>query len=76
MNNARRKSITDLVQKIAEIKADFESLRDEEQEYFDNMPEALQGGDKGQAAENAIDQLETAIDNLDEAISSAEGAAE
>lgn len=76
MNAARRKAITDLVQKISEIKADLEGLRDEEQEYFDAMPENMQGGDKGSASESARDQLDSAIDDLDNAISNAEGACE
>jgi exonuclease VII small subunit len=36
-----------------------------EQEYFDNMPESLQGGDKGSAAEAAVDALDSAVSNLD-----------
>ena len=38
------------------------------------MPESLQGGDKGQAAESAIDAMDTAMDNIDSAMSDLEGA--
>lgn len=31
-----------------EAQAEAEELRDEEQDYYDNMPESLQGGEKGQ----------------------------
>lgn len=39
-------------------------MRDEEQEYYHNMPENMQGGDKGQKAEENAAALETAVDNL------------
>lgn len=42
----------------------IEDLRDEEQDYYDNMPESLQGGDKGSTAEAAIEALTTASDSL------------
>ena len=41
------------------------ALRDEEQEHFDNMPESLQGSEKGQAAEASVQQLEEAIGLLE-----------
>lgn len=66
MNKARREAISKLIDMIDEIRSDVAGLRDEEQDYFDNMPESLQGGDKGQAAEEAISALEDAYNSLDE----------
>jgi prefoldin subunit 5 len=74
MNKKRREAIDDLVNKINEIKEAAESLRDEEQEAFDNMPESLQQGDKGQAMEEAISNLDDAVNALEEAISGLESA--
>lgn len=76
MNNQRRKAIAAALSTfealnlndVANILADVEALRDEEQEYFDNMPEGLQGGDKGSMAEEAIGQLEEAIERLQEIV--------
>lgn len=51
---------------IAEYKAELEGYRDEEQEYFGNMPESLQGGEKGSAAEEAVASMDSAISELDE----------
>lgn len=101
MNNARRKAIgrirDDLearkaeVEKLKEvldgIKEDIDGIVEEEQEYFDNMPESLQGGEKGEMAEAAIRALTDAAEkieaaasdldsNIDEAISELETAAE
>ena len=72
MNDARRKLIKQANEKttaaaalIEEAKELLEQARDEEQEYLDNMPESFQSGDKGSAAQEAIDALETAISDLD-----------
>jgi uncharacterized protein YukE len=46
-----------------------EAIRDDEQEYLDNMPAGLQGGEKGEAAQNAIDAMETAMGKLEDAMS-------
>lgn len=50
------------------IKAQVSDLRDEEQEYLDNMPESFQNGDKGDASQNAIDELDNAESYLYNAI--------
>lgn len=54
--------------KVADAQSQLETLRDEEQEYFDNMPEGLQAGDKGSVAEEAIGNLEQAVDSADEVV--------
>lgn len=50
MNKERRKAISDLVDRVEELKAEVESLMNEEQEYYDNMPESIQNGEKGDTA--------------------------
>lgn len=78
MNKERRKQIDDIrnnlldVSPLEEAKSTLEGLRDEEQEYFDNMPEGFQQGDKGQAAEAAVSALEAAIEAIDTMLSSFE----
>lgn len=77
MNNDRRKQITkalsafealDLENKLEDIKSLFEEIRDDEQEYYDNMPESLQGSEKGEKAEAAVSALEEILDALSEMI--------
>lgn len=74
MNNDRRKQIAELRERAERIREDLESIkesveciRDDEQEYFDNMPESLQGGEKGDRATAAVDELDNAIACFDEA---------
>lgn len=82
MNNDRRKAIADIVSSVEKLSGDVQSLRDQlesqtndEQEYFDNMPESLQGGEKGQNAEQAVDALTEALDKLQEATDALDEAA-
>lgn len=81
MNSNRRKSLRALSDKLAELrgaiddaKSELESLRDEETDYRDNMPDSLREGDKGQAADTACDALDSAVDSLDTIISELESA--
>lgn len=77
MNKGRRAEIEKLEKRLEElkesataIKTDIESIRDEEQDYFDNMHENFQQGEKGQAAETNVQNLESAIEQFDDIESS------
>ncbi len=81
MNKNRRKELMEWVKKVAEWIAQGEELKDElenicsdEQDYFDNMPENLQGSMRGMDAEEAIDAMNEAIESMDNAIEAAEEA--
>ncbi len=76
MNKDRRTEINKAIGMLQEALSILETARDEEQEYYDNMPESLQGSERGEAAEQAVSNLEDACSNLEDAISSAESAAE
>lgn len=81
MNKQQRKTLAGALAKLGAVKEALEAakqvvsdLAEEEQEKFDNMPEGLQGGEKGQAIEEAAntlseisDSLQTALDALEEA---------
>ena len=47
MNKQRRQQPNELAEKIRALKDEVETLRDEEQDYYDNMPESFQNGEKG-----------------------------
>ena len=76
MNKARRKALDEVLSKIEEAKELLENLQAEEEEYRDNMPENLQGSERYEAADAAVDNMSSAVDALDEAISSIESAQE
>lgn len=54
---------------IENLKDKAGDLKDEEQEYYDNMPSGLQSGDKGETAQSAVSELESAESDFDDAIS-------
>ena len=68
MNKQRRKIISECTLQIEEIKLKLEDVKSDEEFAFDSMPENLQGSERGEEMEEAIDCLEEAIDSLDSAI--------
>lgn len=76
MNNARCKKLRALADRLGEIMYDLEMFKDEEENYIDNMPDNLQGSERYERAEDALNSLDTAYDNLDEVINSIEEACE
>ena len=72
MNKARRASlklalskIETLTAYIEEIKEDLQSVLDEEEEAYENLPESIQGSEKGEQMQEYIDSLdEFDIDEL------------
>lgn len=68
MNDARRKVIGEAVAALNTALALIEQCAEEEREYYDNMPENMQNGEKGEAASNAAGALEEARDNTQNTI--------
>lgn len=82
MNKNRRNELRNWVKKAEEwsskgeeLKRELENICSDEQDYFDNMPENLQGGMRGMDAEEAIDAMNDAISSMDDAIEAANEAA-
>ena len=68
MNKHRRETLGQLAEALDTLQASVESVKDEEQDYFDNMPENLAQGPGGEASQAAIDALESAMSSITEAI--------
>lgn len=58
---------TSILGAIEEALSTSEELRDELQNWFDNLPEQFQEGSKGDELQEAIDALEEGISNLEDA---------
>lgn len=72
MNNDRRKAIKAITALLERAEALVEQAKEEiqdviaaEQEALDSLPESFQDGERGQAMQAAIDNLEAAHDDLD-----------
>ena len=76
MNKERRKSLQDIKDQLEELKGSLEDIQAEEEEYRDNMPENLQGGERYEKAEEAVGNIESAAESLGDAIDCIEAAME
>jgi t-SNARE complex subunit (syntaxin) len=76
MNDKRRREIRKIKEQIADLAMRLEDIRDQEQESFDNMPESLQQGERGEKMESAINELEEVINDIQYADDKLETAAE
>ena len=68
MNKSRRKELKKWLENIGTIKSELENIVDDEQNYYDQIPENLQSGQRACDSEEAIDKMNEAVDILDEAI--------
>lgn len=64
MNDARRKDIEKALDLIYEAKAILETVSEEEQEAFDNLPEGIQNSERGETMEENISILDDAVSAL------------
>lgn len=74
MNNKRRYSLKkacDFLTKASDI---IESVKSEEEDSADNIPENLQESEKYEKMASAIDYMEDAITNIDDAKSNIDSA--
>ena len=72
MNKTRRKWLEKTIATLEDQKLELESICEEEQEAYDNMPESLQESEKGQTMYENIDTLESASSDLEDIISNLE----
>lgn len=76
MNKQRRKRISEFIEKANELSREIEEVLNEEQDYYDYMPENLQNSERGQNSEEAISDLEEAQSCIEDCISNLEAAIE
>jgi hypothetical protein len=55
-----------LKERVARELSVIEDSLNDEQDYFDNMPESIQNSEKGEMAQEAIDKLQEAVDLVNE----------
>lgn len=72
MNAKRRKALAAIVTQLEELESlrqeiqeRLEEIMEEEQEAFDNLPDSLQGSERGQQMEEYIDTMDGVNDDLD-----------
>lgn len=68
MNKIRRASIQKLIDALTSLRADLDDVCRDEEYAFDNFPENLQGSQRGDDMQDAIDFMNDASDSIGEAI--------
>lgn len=68
MNKQRRKQIRQVKVELITIKEKLFDIQADEQNYFENMPENLQGSLRGSESEESIDVLDECIEKLEDVI--------
>ena len=68
MNKTRREALQKVYDLIADARDTLEMLRDEEDEYRENMPENLQESIRYEAASEAVDNMDSAISSIEDAL--------
>lgn len=70
MNKKREKeliaALSSLIASIDLHRGELEIIRDEEQEYYDNLPENLQSGERAERSQSFLEGLETLLGCFDE----------
>lgn len=66
MNNQRRVELRSAVELLKRVQAIVEAAGDEEQEYYDAMPEGLQTSERGERAEAVGSELADLTMELEE----------
>lgn len=67
MNNERRDRLRGAVRKLSDVQSIVETVCDREGDCLDNYPENLQGTERFERTEEAVDSLNDALEKLEEA---------
>ena len=68
MNDQRRKSLNGAIELLNKASTIIDAARDGEQDALDNMPENLEGTDRYEKMEIAVDNMEDAIEKIDRVV--------
>ena len=75
MNKARRKELADVIRSLGMVQDkddlysiiyDLESIKSDEEDYYDNIPENLQYSQRAEDSEQAIENMDDALDLLND----------
>lgn len=67
MDVRRRNRLRDALKMLVSVITIVESVSDKEQDCMENVPENLQGTERFENMENAVDRLNQALEELDNA---------
>lgn len=68
MNKERRNRISVVNSRLNVLAEELEHIKEEEENYYDNIPENLQGSMRAEESEEAIDLLDEVVDKIEEIV--------
>lgn len=68
MNKERRTRIEKVIAQLETLKDEIADIGMEEDEAYNNLPEGIQDSDRGEAMQEAVENLEMAGDTFDDII--------
>ncbi len=68
MNKERRNRISVVNSRLNVLAEELRSIKEEEENYYDNIPENLQGSMRAEESEEAIDLLDEVVDKIEEIV--------
>lgn len=68
MNKKTRTRIAQIKEQLDKYRDELETMQEDEQDKYDNLPEGLQESERGEAMMEAADNLENAVSALEECI--------
>lgn len=68
MNKQRRVKLSEAHLLLGKAVSLVERVKDDEQDSFENLPDNLQSSERGEAMEEAVDELQMAIDSISDAM--------
>lgn len=71
MNKTRFNRLQRIIEKLADLKEQIEAIGEQEQDAYDNASERVQDGEKGDAMQAAVRDLESAAYSIEEAMTAA-----
>ena len=72
MNKFRRKALQEIFDKLSDLREEIESIKEEEDESRENMPENLQGSERYEQSETASYNMGEAAEYISSACDSIE----
>lgn len=68
MNKRRREKLSEAHSLLGKAASIVERSREEEEDSLNNLPEGLQGSERGEIMEETVGELQTAIDSINDAM--------
>lgn len=68
MNKERRLGLREIIEELSELRDRLDEVKDDEQAAYENLPDSLQGSERGQAMEEAVQNIEECVDSIEAAL--------